>query len=79
MSALDFYVGKPDPALPHDKRLPILDQNTPEGSCAIDAFCVHQCLDDREVPRQLGANRLSLWGRVCEYVRQEEQKRSSNE
>ena len=81
----DFYVGKPDPALPPDqalppdKRLPVLDQNTPEGFCAVEAACLNTCLDYLGVPRKRGEFVFSLWGRVCEYVKQEERKRSSNE
>jgi len=53
-----------------DKKLPPLDEATPEGFCAVQAACVHQCLDDRKVPRRAPDGRvLSLWGRVEEYVR----------
>lgn len=46
------------------------DVATPTGHAAEEAQCVHLCLDDRRVPRTAANGEvLSLWGRVCEYLR----------
>lgn len=46
------------------------DVATSTGHAAEEAQCVHLCLDDRRVPRTAdNGETLSLWGRVCEYLR----------
>lgn len=60
---------KPTPAEPPDKRLPPMNEATPEGHCAVEAACVHRCLDERGVPRADAEGQVySLWGRVCRFV-----------
>ena len=54
-----------------DKCIGIQNEATPEGHCAVEAACVHRCLDDRDVSRKEGDQTLSLWGRVMEFVRME--------
>ena len=36
---------------------------------AEEAECVAMCLDDRNVPKVIGKESLSLWGRVEHYAR----------
>lgn len=60
------------PDAPWDKRLGVLNVATPEGYCAEEAYCVNACLDDRGVPREEGGKTFSLWGRVCEYVKNQD-------
>lgn len=46
------------------------DVAVPTFHAAEEAACVHLCLDDRKVPRiDHRGEKLSLWGRVTEYVR----------
>jgi hypothetical protein len=53
---------------PPDQRLPPMNEASPEGHCAVEAACVHKCLDDRAVPREDAAgNTYSLWGRVLKF------------
>lgn len=69
ISAAELEAAKATPApLPADKRLPPQNEASPEGHCAVEAACVHHCLDDRDVPRKSEDGRtLSLWGRVVRW------------
>lgn len=52
-----------------DKKLGIVNEATPEGKCAVDAACVHQCLDEKGVPRADDEGlEYTLWGRVLRFV-----------
>jgi hypothetical protein len=43
-------------------------EETPLGHAAVEAECVHRCLDDRGVPRSAPTGEVySLWGRVEQY------------
>lgn len=52
---------------PPDKRLPPINEATPEGHCAMAAACAHRCLDDAGVPRKDRHGTLSLWGRIVRF------------
>ncbi len=55
-----------------DQQLGPVDEATPIGHCAVEAACVHHCLDDRHIPRaDSKGETYSLWGRVEQYKRQQ--------
>jgi hypothetical protein len=45
-----------------------INEADPVGHLAVEALCVHRCLDDRNVPRaDERGETYSLWGRVCAH------------
>jgi len=57
---------------PPDKRLPPQNEADPAGYCAMQAACVHLCLDERQVPRSDAEGKeYSLWGRILLYIEQQ--------
>ena len=62
----------PNDETPPDKRLPDLDISNSVEFCAEEAASVHLLLDIKNIPRLSSGMRLSLWGRVLEFVKQQE-------
>lgn len=63
----------PEDDTPPDRLLPeSLDETNPVEFCAVEASCVHLCLDIKNIPRECSGMVLTLWGRVLEFVKQQE-------